>query len=324
MDYRQATLRGSRGASEAHNKFGLKSKIKEGLQQIDIFECLKELNITTLCRPLDGLLGAYSTDGHSSGILISTNRRLPVQRFTAAHEFGHFWLGHKDSVDSEASISALRSGKGVAAQEVEAEAFAAEFILPRVLIGHTIRRQNYTKSDLKQPDVMYQLSLRLGVSYSAIRVALASARFISQPEADLAAKTVPKQIKQRLLKEFELPASHPDIFYLTEHDNSAYIMSDESDILIVDLPEHSASGYVWNDTAQSENLTTLFDINYLENKESVGGISRRKRVLTGSNRTNLKLEETRPWEQNVKPISQYDVTLDFRGKESGLPRAFRQ
>ena len=52
MDYRQAVLNGSRGASEALSQLGLKAKIREGLQQVDIFEALHQLDVTTLCLSL--------------------------------------------------------------------------------------------------------------------------------------------------------------------------------------------------------------------------------------------------------------------------------
>ena len=324
MDYRAATLRGTRGASEALTQLGLKEKIKEGLRQIDIFDCLKQLDIVTVCRPLDGLLGAFTTHNQTSGVLISTNRRLPIQRFTAAHELGHFWLKHGTSVDSEASINAIRNGSQVPFQEIEAEAFAAEFILPKALVGYTIRRQNYAQPELKMPEVIYQLSLRLGVSYSATRVALQNFRFISQRESQLAAKVQPKQIKQALLSEFGLTASHPDVFHLTEYDNDGYILSSEDDIMILDLPEHSTSGFAWSDLSQNENLQTLFDLHVNDSGRAIGGMSRRKIVVQGSAIAKVMTSEKRPWEMDRDALHQFGITLDFRGKESGLPRAFNQ
>ncbi|CAI3805412.1 ImmA/IrrE family metallo-endopeptidase [Rheinheimera sp. MM224] len=324
MDYREATLRGTRGASEALAHFGLKEKIRNGLQQIDIFECLKQLDIVTVCRPLDGLLGAYTTHNNTCGVLISTNRRLPIQRFTAAHELGHFWLKHGTSVDSEELITAVRNGDNPPLQEVEAEAFASEFILPKTLVGYTIRRQNYSKHDLKNPEVIYQLSLRLGVSYSATRVALQNFKFISQQESQHAAQVQPKQIKQALLKGLGLNASHPDVFHLTESDNDGYILSSEEDTIILDLPEHSTSGFAWSDVSQLENIDKIVDIHTTSDGHSIGGVSRRKMVLKGTAVTELHTHEKRPWEVGKAPLNQFDVTIDFRGKESGLPRAYKQ
>lgn len=324
MDYRQATLRGTRGAAEALTHLGLKEKIKNGLRQIDIFECLKQLDIVTVCRPLDGLLGAYTTHDSTAGILISTNRRLPIQRFTAAHELGHFWLQHGTSVDSEELINSVRVGNNPPLQEVEAEAFASEFILPKTLVGYTIRRQNYTKSDLKNPDVIYQLSLRLGVSYAATRVALHNYNFISLQESQNAAQTQPKQIKQNLLKELGLSASHPDVFHITECDNDGYILSSEEDTIILDLPEHSTSGFTWSGLSHLENIDNIVDLHAISDGKLIGGISRRKIVFKGATVIEIHTDEKRPWEVGKTPLNSFGVTIDCRGKESGLPRAYKQ
>ena len=51
------------------------------------------------------------------------------QRFTLAHEFGHDWCRHdgKLAVDTFETMS----GKTRNPREIEANAFAAEFLLPR-------------------------------------------------------------------------------------------------------------------------------------------------------------------------------------------------
>ena len=325
MNYREATLRGTRGASEALSHLGLKTKIKEGLQQIDVFDCLKRLDVVTVCRPLDGLLGAYTTHGQTHGVMVSTNRRLPIQRFTAAHELGHFWLKHGTSIDSEESINNARSIKGNAPfSEVEAEAFASEFILPKSLVGYTIRRQNYAKSELKNPEIIYQLSLRLGASYSATRVAMQNHNFLSLQDSSRAASVSPKLIKQTLLKELGLSASHPDVFHLTEKDNGSYILSGPEDTIIIDLQEHSTSGYSWTEIPSSANINTLFDIHKIASESRIGGLSQRKLVLQGNEVAQINTQEKRPWDVGGKPINNFEVTLDFRGQESGLPRAYNQ
>lgn len=325
MNYREATLRGTRGASEALSSLGIKTKIKDGLQQIDIFDSLKQLGVVTVCRPLDGLLGAYTNHSETHGVLVSTNRRLPIQRFTAAHELGHFWLKHGTSIDSEESIHKARDCTANAPlQEVEAEAFASEFILPKSLVGYTIRRQNYAKSELKDPNTIYQLSLRLGVSYSAARVAMQNHKFISPQESDFAASVSPKSIKERFLKELGLNASHPDVFHLTEKDNGSYILSGPEDTVIIDLPEHSSSGFSWTDVTASKNINLLFDVHSPIDSALIGGLSRRKLVLQGNEVAQISTQEKRPWETNSDSINQFGITLDFRGQECGLPRAYNQ
>ena len=166
--------------------------------------------------------------------------------------------------------------------------------------------------------------MRLGVSYSATRVALQNFNFISLHESQHAAQVQPKQIKQALLKELGLNASYPDVFHLTESDNDGYILASEDDTVILDLPEHSTSGFTWSDVSELENIEKIFDINTTSDHSVIGGISRRKMVLKGTAVTGIHTLEKRPWEAGKTPLNQFDVTIDFRGKESGLPRAYKQ
>src|SRR5262249_61495232 len=59
---------------------------------------LFDRDIYVMFRPLKNLLGAYFSDP-DTGVLVTTKRPLPVQRFTAAHELGHAVLGHEASLD---------------------------------------------------------------------------------------------------------------------------------------------------------------------------------------------------------------------------------
>jgi hypothetical protein len=43
-------------------------------------------------------------------------------------------------------------------QEVEADAFAVAFMMPRWLIGWHAERQGWTVTDFRQPNIVYQLS----------------------------------------------------------------------------------------------------------------------------------------------------------------------
>ena len=61
---------------------------------------LVERDIPVMFRPLKNLLGAY-IDDPGQGVMVTTQRQLPVQRFTAAHELGHAALGHEASLDEE-------------------------------------------------------------------------------------------------------------------------------------------------------------------------------------------------------------------------------
>ncbi|MCW2997044.1 MAG: ImmA/IrrE family metallo-endopeptidase [Solirubrobacterales bacterium] len=83
--------------------------------------------LTELPRPIAGLAGRVN--GRWYVVADSTIRSAGRTRFTLAHEFGHVVMGHEPSVDDEDTLRA-RDG-GALPLEVQANYFAAEFLLPR-------------------------------------------------------------------------------------------------------------------------------------------------------------------------------------------------
>ncbi len=125
---------------------------------MDVFAAIKAFKITVLFRPLEGLLGAYVPTPNSAGMLVTTQRDHHVQRFTAAHELGHHVLEHR-TVSLDINIGYVGRGEktGHDHQELEADSFAAEFLLPKWLIVAHARRQGWGSTELRRPDVIYQL-----------------------------------------------------------------------------------------------------------------------------------------------------------------------
>ena len=164
-DVRNALLRGIGGASEAHDAFRLRDSHEDGLRAIDVFGAITELEIPLSFESLDGLLGAcVRVDSATVGILITTQRSLHMQRFTAAHELGHFILEHEGSLDREVRVPGDTRDREI--PEIEADSFAAEFLMPKWLVRATAERRGWWSGErLSDPDVVYQLSLRLAVSY---------------------------------------------------------------------------------------------------------------------------------------------------------------
>lgn len=105
---------------------------------VDVFDAAVSLNLPLLMRPLKGLLGAYIPDP-IPGVLVTTERQLSIQRFTAAHELGHFRMQHRPSFDDESILRRMTMTPVAKAtdpdfQEVEADAFAVAFLMPKWLI----------------------------------------------------------------------------------------------------------------------------------------------------------------------------------------------
>jgi len=323
MTIRNAKLRGARAAAEVHEKLGIIDYILEGREQVDIFGALNLLDVPTLCRPLTGLLGAY-INGESKGILVTSKRRLPIQRFTAAHELGHYWLKHEESIDTDDSIGLARKGAaGIPLQEIEAESFAAEFLLPKLLLVNTARRQGWKKSDLKNPEFVYQLALRTGVSYEATGRALLETGLIDFQAAQLLWGVTPKEIKNKVLNKNKSTNPWSDVFYVTERDDGAKFYASPEDTLVFGLSERPGSGYLWSGLTDNEGVELISDERSQIISGEIDGLSKRKIFIRGEGNLDLHLEEKRPWSGGGDPLASLDVAVDFNGSEEGLPRASR-
>jgi hypothetical protein len=101
VDNRAAILTGAKAAHTLHRDLGIKEQIERaGGGRVDVFGAIAKLGATLMFQPLDKLLGAY-LPGDELGVLITTKRPLPVQRFTGAHELGHLYMRHEPSLDDE-------------------------------------------------------------------------------------------------------------------------------------------------------------------------------------------------------------------------------
>lgn len=326
MNVREAKLRGIRGASEVLSKLKLYEKIKDGCQQVDVFSCISELGIPVLCRPLKGLLGAYIRAGGSDGILVTSERRPHIQRYTAAHELGHYWLKHSQSFDTETDIRLARMGAAqVALQEIEAEAFASELLLPKQLLVSVLRRKKWSKSDVKKPENIYQLSLRVGASYEATWRALEEHKILSRSDTHIFESTPPRQLKKALLSGIQLQHSWADVYHLDETDSGTSLIASPEDTILIDLEEHVGSGYVWTDVAKSLlPIQKLGDQRTdIANSQAIGSPKRRQQFFIGEGEVELRLEEKRPWDTEAPPSSGFKVSIHFMKSELGLPMVVR-
>ena len=105
-DNRAAILAGAKAAHALHRDLGVRDLLERTTGgRVDVFGAIDKLGATLMFQPLDKLLGAY-VPAEEPGILITTQRTLPVQRFTGAHELGHLYMRHQPSLDDEGILPA--------------------------------------------------------------------------------------------------------------------------------------------------------------------------------------------------------------------------
>ncbi len=154
-------------------------------------DLLEEFGIREAPIPVEDLarhLGAQLTyeafDGDVSGMLYRADDRAIIgvnshhattrQRFTVAHEIAHLRLhkGQPVFVDSFARVN-LRNGKSTR-EEVEANAFAAELLMPEALVQHEVDRVLTRDRDITPLQLVGKLANKFQVSTEAMTYRLSN------------------------------------------------------------------------------------------------------------------------------------------------------
>ena len=317
MNNREAILAGIGAANELHDQFDIYEQLKTGTASIDVFSIITQLGIKLLFKPLDGLLGLYFPS-ESPGILVTTKRDLHVQRFTAAHELGHFVLQHKTvSLDEDVGFVA-RGSFGDDFQEIAADAFAAEFIVPKWLLVSHIKKQDWSKNQILRSEIVYQLSLRLGLSYEATCWTLHSHGFLSKSQVNTLRTYPPKESKQKILNDLTPESWFPDVWLITSNDDGANLIGGPDDYLVFLLDEHVANGYSWDFSTPAEygELEILRDERQTDNNEKFGDPVYRRVVIQGNGVARVLFQEKQSWDDQSSPINQIKLEISLLGKES--------
>jgi Zn-dependent peptidase ImmA (M78 family) len=120
----------------------------------------------------EGVAGAYIAKPGCPLVFVNGDQAIARQRFTLAHEFGHLRMGHRSVVDKQVAIS----GHLHDPDEVCANAFAAEFLMPRDAVAGWAGE--HVRGAVTLEDVV-ALAYEYGVSAQAARYALETAKVLS-------------------------------------------------------------------------------------------------------------------------------------------------
>lgn len=167
------SLHSNRGAKRARQAREALSYTHEGPLP-DVLHAIERqggAHVVVLDLP-EGVAGAYVAKAGCPLLFVNGRQAITRQRFTVAHEFGHFRMGHESVVDRQAAIS----GYDHDPTEVEANAFAAEFLMPKQAIqtwGATHAKGSVTLEHVAV------LACEYGVSAQAARYALETAKVLT-------------------------------------------------------------------------------------------------------------------------------------------------
>ncbi len=324
MSRRETLLEGMAAASRLHQQLNSEQIASQIGGGVDVFAAITRSEVSLVFRPLDGLLGAFMSEP-TPGIVVTTERGLAVQRFTAAHELGHFSLRHTVSLDTDEILVRHPFGSaGYDERELAADAFAADFLMPMWLLESHALRQGWTAESFEDSLVVYQLSLRIGASFEATCRTLARHDVINAATLQQHLKVAPRRIKQLLLRDHPMENWNPDVWVLSERDRGTLIQGGPNDWFLIHLKENSGAGYLWNiDQLQESGFAVISDERrFAAASEQIGGPV--ERVLIAASQApkegQLDLQHARPFDRSAV-ADHFTFMYQMFGKESGtLPR----
>ena len=168
-----------RSEKEAQNLIK-RHNIKE--PPISVIEIAKGLGINVIAYGFgEGVSGILVVENNKSTIGYSTSDSKVRQRFTIAHELGHFILHHNSTqpeqlfVDKNFLIKYRGCQKYSQAEiqhEQQANSFAAELLMPKSLIEAELVKKDYI--DLTESELIEELAKVFDVSIIAMSYRLAN------------------------------------------------------------------------------------------------------------------------------------------------------
>ena len=164
---------------------------------------LTELNVERVPVPVEQAAAHYAhvlkrkLDDTISGMLVPLEATLPRkewaivvnsqharvrQRFTIAHELGHLILHRFTSPHADRGFKVRfrdqRSSDGQILEEIEANHFAAELLLPYALLRERLRQLNLeyvpVSTDQRDAQLLRNLAREFGVSQQALSIRLSA------------------------------------------------------------------------------------------------------------------------------------------------------
>jgi hypothetical protein len=191
------------------------------------------------------------------------------------------------------------------------------FLAPAWLLTLIVQRQGWAPERLAEPAIAYQLSLRLGTSYSATCHVLERHKAVTSAQRERLLSFEPKTIKRTLLEGYEPSDWRSDVWLLTDRDEGLLIEGGRRDLFVVRLRENSSAGYLWNfDELKAAGLALVADDQEGNDEERAGAILTRKVTAQSSGRVSREVtfKEQRPWMPH-KVLQELHLRYELRGPE---------
>ena len=333
MTLNERLLAAGRCAAQVLSDSNISARISDGYTRVDPIKIAEGADVALMFRPMEKLLGAYLTEDRP-GILINMDRPAGLIHMTCAHELGHHFLGHEATMDET-----IESGKSAAPVEQEADTFAYNLLASRQVLMNVMRKKRWGAVQLQNPETIYQLSLRLGTSYSSTVWSLARNKVLSWAYASRLVKNkkAPKEYKQSLLGANAAVMDNwkADVWLLDEYDRDLILEPHAGDKFVIDLPSYAAAGYLWSaDTASSEGFVVEpvnYDSGSIDSQNSAqirfGAVLSQRCIISSSTGeigdvapVAIALVQSQPWIGVAERDDRYKTTTQYEQLRAGVSK----
>lgn len=211
-------------------------------QQVDVFGLCEDLGLWLSFVPMDNLLGAFVPEG-VGGVLVTTQRPIPLQRYTAAHEIGHWRLdhGHGLALDGEEHVL----GDSPVEREQLAQVFAGNLLMPPPLVFGVLERLGLVSGQPIEALHAYAVAREAGVSYEAAIRQLAHLEVIGADRIAALRHHRPLQVKAALALGRRPVSGYADVWPVDESWDDQVLAVRVEDEVVISLPENRSTGYRW-------------------------------------------------------------------------------
>lgn len=153
---------------------------------VPVADLAKSLGVEVRFQPAETTLSGFlvrDLSQQQAVIGVNLNHHWKRQRFTIAHELGHFLLHQQEGVHVDRAEQGLLvklrnqdSSTGLDVEEKEANLFAAELLMPIAFLQTDL--ESYAEIDLLDEEVLKPLADRYQVSTQALTFRLAYLNYI--------------------------------------------------------------------------------------------------------------------------------------------------
>ena len=239
---RTANLAAAQAAARALNDAGFDQS-----RPIDPFEAIDRIGLELAFRPLGDLLGAI-LPGPNPGVLINSSRPASVQRFTAAHEIGHWYMDQDAlAIDTQDEVEGMPAEQ----RERNAQVFASHFLMPLELLYATASEHGVSKGGSVTARQAYGMARNMHVSYRAVVFQLVNTKFIGARTRDELLSFQPAQMKRELTNGRKRANSRGDVWAINGDRGDIDVEVFVGDEIVVALPENPSTGYRWVESSNS-------------------------------------------------------------------------